>query len=123
MTASKPTATPRMRTVAGAIPTGIILHEWEHCPYCVRVHKAFAKMGLQYQAVESPPDQSDVYAMLGARQVPAIRDTETGVMMLESLDIIAYARKTYAAHAPEAATRETGIAEACPLPRHGTGLA
>lgn len=76
-------------------PTGITLYQWASCPYCVRVKQAFDAMQLDYQVVETDDMQSEVYALLGARQVPAIHDSKTGVKMLESLDIIAYAKETY----------------------------
>ncbi|HET6399490.1 MAG TPA: glutathione S-transferase N-terminal domain-containing protein [Candidatus Thermoplasmatota archaeon] len=77
------------------IPTGITLYQWQHCPYCTKVRRAFDQMGLQYRIVECGPDQAEVYQLLGRRQVPAIKDVRTGVTMLESDDIIAYARRQY----------------------------
>jgi glutaredoxin 3 len=77
------------------IPTGITLYQCQHCPYCAKVRRAFDQMGLQYRIVECGPDQAEVYQLLGRRQVPAIKDTQTGAAMLESDDIIAYARRQY----------------------------
>jgi glutaredoxin 2 len=82
------------------VPTGITLYQWSHCPYCTKVRAAFDRMGLQYKVRNVGPDQKEVYELVGRRQVPAIHDTLTGVKMVESDDIIDYARRTYISAPP-----------------------
>jgi len=88
------------------ISTGMTLYQWEHCPYCAKVRRAFDRMNLEYRTVEVGPEQDEVHELLGHRQVPAMKDERTGVAMLESDDIIQYARHTYvnARHAGEPAS-------------------
>ncbi|MCU0678188.1 MAG: glutathione S-transferase N-terminal domain-containing protein [Candidatus Pacebacteria bacterium] len=68
------------------------------CPYCQRVLAAneTMKAPLVLKDVRSNPAiMAELLEKGGKSQVPYLDDTDTGVQMYESIDIIEYLRKNY----------------------------
>lgn len=85
------------------------------CPYCQRVLKAneTIKAPLELRDVSlSEALQNELITKGGKRQVPFLEDTDEGVMMYESLDIIEYLAREYAGGTVPA-TLDTG--NVCPI--------
>lgn len=79
----------------------IKLYTYKVCPYCEKVRKAFAEMGIEYQEIRAEygsPESQELIALGGKGQVPFLLDEDRGVQMYESDDIIAYAKENLAAH-------------------------
>lgn len=71
----------------------IKLYQYESCPYCERVRRKFAELGMEYEKVEvDPRSKPEVVIKLGGT-VPVIDDN--GMVMNESLDIINYLEEKY----------------------------
>jgi glutathione S-transferase len=78
--------------------TPITLYRLEACPFCERVVRKLSEHELRYTSRFVEPMHSDrnvVKRISGARTVPAIVDTNTGVTMSESSNIVDYLDKTY----------------------------
>lgn len=74
----------------------IKLYTYGACPYCEKVRKAFAEMGIKYQEIFAEygsPESEELIALGGKGQVPFLLDEKNGVQMYESDDIINYARE------------------------------
>ncbi len=83
----------------------ITLYRLQACPFCERVVRTLDALGLEYRSRYVEPMHSErnvVKRVSGARSVPAIVDTETGVTMSESANIVAYLERTYGATGDEA---------------------
>ncbi len=68
------------------------------CPYCQRVLAANDRIKAPVNWLDISASSANLEALLakgGKRQVPFLEDTERGVSMYESLDIIAYLNEHY----------------------------
>ena len=68
------------------------------CPYCLRVLKAneTIKAPLTLHNINADVEiRKELIAKGGKQQVPYLEDTDTGISMYESLDIIDYLAKNY----------------------------
>ncbi|MCL9815857.1 glutaredoxin family protein [Natronocalculus amylovorans] len=76
----------------------ITLYRLQACPYCERVVRTLEQYNLTYRSRFVEPMHSDrnvVKRISGKRSVPAIVDTDTGVTMSESGNIVTYLDRTY----------------------------
>jgi glutathione S-transferase len=76
----------------------ITLYRLQACPFCERVVRTLQDLDVPYHSrfVEARHSRRDVVERLtGARTVPAIVDTSTGVTMGESANIVEYLETTY----------------------------
>lgn len=76
----------------------IILFQKEECPYCQKVRQALSDLDVEWFSATKPSEgkrTGSLEKLGGQDQVPFIIDTDTGVMMYESDDIVAYLIKTY----------------------------
>lgn len=74
------------------------LYATDYCPFCWKVRNAFKDMGIEYEFIPSDPGTAGGEELLklgGKAQTPFLVDTERGVQMYESDDIIAYGREHY----------------------------
>ena len=79
-----------------------MLYRLQACPFCERVVRTLNEYDLDYQSrfVEATHSKRDVVKRIsGKRTVPAIVDTNTGVTMSESANIVEYLDNTYGAEA------------------------
>ena len=75
------------------------LYTLDGCPWCEKVHDALEAHGLEYEAhwVEALHSERDeVKRVSGQRAVPVLVDTERGVTMNESANILEYVERTLA---------------------------
>lgn len=80
------------------VDADITLYRLQACPYCERVVKTLEDLDLDYHSrfIEAMHSERNVIKRLsGKREVPVIVDTNTGVTMAESADIVKYLYKTY----------------------------
>ncbi len=76
----------------------ITLYRLQACPFCERVVRVLQDLDVPYRSrfVEARHSRRDaVKRLTGARTVPAIVDTSTGVTMSESANIVEYLETTY----------------------------
>lgn len=76
----------------------ILLFHKEECPYCLKVRQFMSDSHISYTSVVSPkgaPSRKILLKLGGKEQVPFMVDTDKGVMMYESEDIIEYLKKNY----------------------------
>lgn len=75
------------------------LYDIENCPYCRLVREAFTELDLDVEIYPCPKDgliyRDFVKATGGKQQFPFLIDSNTGVQMYESMDIVAYLFKAY----------------------------
>ena len=83
------------------------LYQSEGCPHCQKVREALSELGLSY-ITHNPRLPGDVGGDVtnevtheelvagGADQIPYLVDTENGVRLYESDDIVEYLEETYA---------------------------
>ncbi len=86
-----------------------------HCPYSVRVLEAneVIKAPLQILDIYANPDlKPELLNKGGKTQVPYLEDTETGVSLYESIDIIEYL-KTHYGNGEEVVIKNVG--NVCPI--------
>ncbi len=71
------------------------------CPYCMRVEVAAAELGvsLSEKNVYDPGVREELISLGGVYQMPYLVDSDRGVQMYESEDIIEYLRTHYGTHA------------------------
>lgn len=92
------------------VPT-ITLYRLQACPYCERVVKKLHEEGIDYQSRFVEPMHSDrnvVARLTNKRTVPAIVDTNMGVTMSESANIVEYLDNTYGEGEPRNAADGAG---------------
>lgn len=67
------------------------------CPYCALALEAVTTLGLTVEQKNIADDAvaAELIARGGKRQVPYLVDTDKGIEMYESGDIVAYLEKTY----------------------------
>jgi len=68
------------------------------CPYCARVLEANEEINAKLNLIDITADSSsraELIAKGGKSQVPYLEDTDQGVAMYESTDIIDYLAKNY----------------------------
>lgn len=76
----------------------ITLYRLQACPFCERVVRKLDEYELAYRSRFVEPMHSDrtvVKRLSGKRTVPAIADSNTGVTMSESANIVDYLERTY----------------------------
>ena len=76
----------------------LVLYTGDYCPFCRRVEAYLQDKALEYEArdIRANPDYADELVELGGkRQIPYLVDTERGVSMYESEDIVQYVADTY----------------------------
>lgn len=75
------------------------LYELESCPYCAKVRRALADLGLDYESHTVPGlrrQRSDVHEVSGQYGVPVLVDNDRGIQgMAESDDIVEYLYEEY----------------------------
>lgn len=78
----------------------IILYDMEACPYCRRVREALTALHLDVEIRPCPKGgkafRQDAEALGGKQLFPLLVDENTGSVMYESNDIVAYLFKQYA---------------------------
>ena len=75
------------------------LYQKESCPHSRKVRTRLSELGLSWVAHSAENDTKSAEMLekiSGARQIPFLVDTEKGVMMPESDDIIEYLNEHYA---------------------------
>ena len=76
------------------------LYEYEGCPFCRLVREVLTELSLNAQIYPCPKGgerfRPKALALSGKAQFPLLVDDNTGVVMTESADIIAYLYQTYA---------------------------
>ena len=76
----------------------ITLYRLYGCPWCERVVSKLEAIGIEYESVFVPSEHSKrtvVKRESGGRSVPVLVDTDTGVTMAESGNIVTYLDRTY----------------------------
>ena len=84
--------------VPAHVDADIVLYRLQACPYCERVVRTLEDLDLAYHSRFIEPmhgDRNIIKRLSGKREVPVIVDSNTGVTMAESADIIKYLHKTY----------------------------
>ena len=79
----------------------LVLYYKPTCPFCVRVLAYAQEAGIAFDLKnidESQAAVDELVAQGGKRQVPYLLDTQRGVGMYESDDIIEYLKNTNHAH-------------------------
>ncbi len=72
------------------------LYTFQSCPYCEKVRRVFMSDKVSYEEVTAErgtPGAEEVERLGGKLQVPFLVDTEAGISMYESDDIINYVQK------------------------------
>ena len=87
-------------TPAGVKPRQMLqLYDIENCPYCRLVREALTELDLDADILPCPKSGERFRAELvkrgGKAQFPYLVDSNTGIELYESLDIIAYLFETY----------------------------
>jgi glutaredoxin 3 len=67
------------------------------CPYCAKVLKTGEELGIEFDQknVADPAISEELVKRGGKRQMPYLVDTDAGVEMYESDDIIEYLHKNF----------------------------
>ncbi len=76
----------------------ITLYTKPLCPFCLRVLAANESIGAPLTIADITTDEAAKARLLelgGKQQTPFLEDTDRGVLMYESADIIAYLSNTY----------------------------
>ncbi|MDR9432176.1 MAG: glutathione S-transferase N-terminal domain-containing protein [Natronomonas sp.] len=76
----------------------ITLYRLYGCPWCERVVAKLEAMALEYDSVFVPGEHSKrrvIKRVSGTRSAPVIVDSNTGVTMAESANILTYLDRTY----------------------------
>jgi glutathione S-transferase len=78
----------------------LVLYDMEACPYCRRVREALTALHLDVEIRPCPKGgrkfRTEAEALGGKQQFPLLSDENTGAVMYESTDIVAYLFETYA---------------------------
>lgn len=77
----------------------MILYYKPTCPYCIKVLDFAQQHGISFELRDITADPAIAQELIdrgGKRQVPYLVDTERGVEMYESGDIVAYLQEHYA---------------------------
>ncbi|MFC7136346.1 glutaredoxin family protein [Halobaculum litoreum] len=78
----------------------ITLYALDGCPWCEKVHDALQEHDAEYETVWTEglhSKRDEVARVSGQRGVPVLVDTEHGVTMNESANILEYIERTLAA--------------------------
>ncbi len=75
----------------------LTLHVKTGCPFCHKVLDAGKELGITFEEKNIANDAvaSELIARGGKRQVPYLVDSEKGIEMYESDDIVAYVHEHY----------------------------
>lgn len=82
-------------------PEGLALYQYRGCPFCSRVERTAASLGLELELRDTLASREHALELVGAtgrRTVPVLRicDPDGGVRWLpESADIIAYLQEHF----------------------------
>lgn len=70
------------------------------CPFCRKVLEVAGELGLTLEKkdVNDPKNAKELLERGGKQQEPYLVDSDRGVEMYESADIVAYLREHYAPH-------------------------
>ncbi len=85
--------------------TTITFYRLQGCPFCERVTRLLERYNIPYRSRFVEPLHSRrtvVKRVAGVRTVPVIADSETGVTMAESANIVTYLEQTYGSQKPTA---------------------
>lgn len=76
------------------------------CPFCNKVLAAGEELGISFEQknIAEPTIAEELIARGGKRQVPYLMDSEKGIEMYESDDIVAYLRNE-----KESAPKSSGV--------------
>jgi len=75
----------------------IQLYALDGCPWCEMVEDALSDADVAYESIAVEPhhsDRNEVKRVSGQRAVPVLVDTERGVTMAESANIVEYVEAT-----------------------------
>jgi len=78
--------------------SALVLYRHVGCPYCERVVRVAADLGVPFHSRFVVPTHSlrdAVRRVSGQRAVPVLVDREHGITMSESANIVAYLERTY----------------------------
>ncbi len=78
----------------------LILYYRSTCPFHYKVLDTLEELGLHAEErdIADPAVAAELVAKGGKQQVPYLVDSDRGISMYESADIIAYLREQYAKH-------------------------
>ncbi|KAK1310608.1 hypothetical protein QJS10_CPA08g01473 [Acorus calamus] len=79
-------------------PVPLELWAYEGSPFCILVKEVLVELELPHlvhSVARGSPKRQDLYEKTGHFQVPYLEDSNTGVRMFESAEIIDYLRTTY----------------------------
>lgn len=70
----------------------LLLYILENCPYCKKVIKHLEEKNIDYKPMDivDPVNLDELLHLGGEKQVPFLVDTDRGVKMYQSDDIIKY---------------------------------
>ena len=74
----------------------LVLYHFEACPYCAKVRKAAAELGVELEMRDTRQEEryrEELVALTGKTQVPCL--VIDGRPMHESDDIVAWLKETY----------------------------
>ena len=76
----------------------LTLYDRSTCPYCHKVFDVAAELGVEFEKkdIGDPAIAAELVARGGKQQVPYLVDSERGVEMYESDDIVVYLKEHYA---------------------------
>ena len=79
----------------------LVLYVRTGCPYCAKVIDELQNLGVPYEErnIADVGVAGELIARGGKRQVPYLVDSERGVELYESMDIVHYLNEHYAASA------------------------
>lgn len=81
-------------------PADLVLYRHVGCPYCERVVRRAAELGVDLHSRFVVPEHSQrdvVKRLSGTRTVPVLVDRPRGVTIAESADIVRYLETAYGA--------------------------
>ncbi len=90
--------TPLLLCMAVTPNEPIRLYRLHGCPYCERIVTRLENNDIPFESRFVQPLKSDrdvVKRIAGTREVPVIVDSNTGVTMAESANIVTYLESTY----------------------------
>ncbi|MGM0501974.1 MAG: glutathione S-transferase family protein [Bacillota bacterium] len=74
----------------------MLLHQFQSCPYCIKVRNKLEELGLDYETREVPRDRSQrnkIKELSGQLKVPVLEDGEQ--VIHDSTAIVRYLEENY----------------------------